>query len=145
MEQKRLSILIKSWFQVGIWFANQRTNAYGVFYYILIGTKETVVKVNHIAPAEVNAREELSGGEATHHVEELKKPVTDLQHDSSLDMDEGPVKEEMMSVSTGGVRKLKFPPEPGDLGDDHERKGLVLQESFEDELPYVPTTLPLER
>lgn len=30
--------------------------------------------------------------------------------------------------------------------DDHERKGLVLQQdSFEDELPYVPTTLPQER
>lgn len=31
-------------------------------------------------------------------------------------------------------------------GNEHERKGLVLQQdSFEDELPYVPTTLPLER
>nr|CAD7463506.1 unnamed protein product [Timema tahoe] len=29
--------------------------------------------------------------------------------------------------------------------EDHERKRLVLQDSFEDELPYVPTTLPLER
>ncbi|XP_071440671.1 serine-rich adhesin for platelets isoform X2 [Hetaerina americana] len=29
---------------------------------------------------------------------------------------------------------------------DHERKGLVLQQdSFEDELPYIPTTLPQER
>lgn len=33
-----------------------------------------------------------------------------------------------------------------ELGNEHERKGLVLQQdSFEDELPYVPTTLPLER
>nr|CAD7261345.1 unnamed protein product [Timema shepardi] len=29
--------------------------------------------------------------------------------------------------------------------EDHERKRLVLQDSFEDELPYVPTTLPQER
>lgn len=29
--------------------------------------------------------------------------------------------------------------------DDHERKGLFLQESLDDELPYVPTTLPQER
>ncbi|XP_031766865.2 serine/arginine repetitive matrix protein 2 isoform X2 [Galleria mellonella] len=28
---------------------------------------------------------------------------------------------------------------------DVEQRGLVVQESFEDELPYVPTTLPLER
>lgn len=28
---------------------------------------------------------------------------------------------------------------------DHERKGLVMQDSFDDELPYVPTTLPQER
>ncbi|KAF4523354.1 hypothetical protein B566_EDAN005508 [Ephemera danica] len=28
---------------------------------------------------------------------------------------------------------------------DHERKTLVMQDSFEDELPYVPTTLPQER
>lgn len=33
-----------------------------------------------------------------------------------------------------------------ELSSEHERKGLVLQQdSFEDELPYVPTTLPLER
>lgn len=29
--------------------------------------------------------------------------------------------------------------------EDHESAGLVLQESFDDELPYVPTTLPEER
>lgn len=29
--------------------------------------------------------------------------------------------------------------------EDHESTGLVLQESFDDELPYVPTTLPEER
>ncbi|CAB3223310.1 unnamed protein product [Arctia plantaginis] len=30
-------------------------------------------------------------------------------------------------------------------GNDVERRGLVVQESFEEELPYVPTTLPQER
>ncbi|KAG6454273.1 serine/arginine repetitive matrix protein 1 [Manduca sexta] len=30
-------------------------------------------------------------------------------------------------------------------GSEVERRGLVVQESFEEELPYVPTTLPLER
>ncbi|XP_058831594.1 uncharacterized protein LOC131690091 isoform X4 [Topomyia yanbarensis] len=29
--------------------------------------------------------------------------------------------------------------------EDHESAGLVLQESFDDELPYIPTTLPEER
>jgi hypothetical protein len=29
--------------------------------------------------------------------------------------------------------------------EDHESTGLVLQESFDDELPYIPTTLPEER
>jgi hypothetical protein len=31
------------------------------------------------------------------------------------------------------------------LMEDHESTGLVLQESFDDELPYIPTTLPEER
>ncbi|XP_028167051.1 leucine-rich repeat extensin-like protein 5, partial [Ostrinia furnacalis] len=34
---------------------------------------------------------------------------------------------------------------PARAGNDVERRGLVVQESFEDELPYVPTTLPQER
>ncbi|XP_053608496.1 mucin-4 isoform X2 [Plodia interpunctella] len=34
---------------------------------------------------------------------------------------------------------------PPRSGNDVEQRGLVVQESFEDELPYVPTTLPLER
>ncbi|XP_061717949.1 serine/arginine repetitive matrix protein 2 isoform X1 [Cydia pomonella] len=34
---------------------------------------------------------------------------------------------------------------PARGGSDVEQRGLVVQESFEDELPYVPTTLPLER
>lgn len=68
-----------------------------------------------------------------------------LRHDSDADMDEKGSREEMVSVTSGGVSQLKLPPEPGDLEEDHERKGLVYQESFEDELPYVPTTLPLER
>lgn len=39
------------------------------------------------------------------------------------------------------------PPQAGTArgGNDVERRGLVVQESFEDELPYVPTTLPQER
>jgi hypothetical protein len=38
------------------------------------------------------------------------------------------------------------PPDIEPEEEDHERKGLVvLQDSFEDELPYVPTTLPQER
>ncbi|XP_060804356.1 serine/arginine repetitive matrix protein 1 [Amyelois transitella] len=34
---------------------------------------------------------------------------------------------------------------PPRSGNDVEQRGLVVQESFEEELPYVPTTLPLER
>ncbi|CAG5023743.1 unnamed protein product [Parnassius apollo] len=34
---------------------------------------------------------------------------------------------------------------PAHSGNEVERRGLVVQESFEEELPYVPTTLPLER
>lgn len=68
-----------------------------------------------------------------------------LMQDSSVELDDDPPREEIVTVSTGGVRKLKLPPEPGDLDEDHERKGLVVQDSFEEELPYVPTTLPMER
>lgn len=65
--------------------------------------------------------------------------------DSSVELEDDPPREEIVTVSTDGVRKLKLPPEPGDLEEDHERKGLVVQDSFEEELPYVPTTLPMER
>ncbi|XP_012547695.2 titin isoform X1 [Bombyx mori] len=34
---------------------------------------------------------------------------------------------------------------PPQGGSEVERRGLVVQESFEEELPYVPTTLPMER
>jgi hypothetical protein len=43
-------------------------------------------------------------------------------------------------------KKKKQQPEVEPEEEDHERKGLVVQqESFEEELPYVPTTLPQER
>ncbi|KAK6627803.1 hypothetical protein RUM44_010282 [Polyplax serrata] len=70
---------------------------------------------------------------------------TSLDQEKVLNGEEGKAKEEVVTVTADGIRKLKLPPEPGDLEDDHERKGLVYQESFEDELPYVPTTLPQER
>lgn len=34
---------------------------------------------------------------------------------------------------------------PSHAGNEVEKRGLVVQESFEEELPYIPTTLPLER
>ncbi|KDR08901.1 hypothetical protein L798_00555, partial [Zootermopsis nevadensis] len=44
------------------------------------------------------------------------------------------------------TKKKQQPPEIKPEEEDHERKGLVVQQdSFEDELPYVPTTLPQER
>ena len=43
-------------------------------------------------------------------------------------------------------KKKQLQPEIEPEEEDHERKGLVVQQdSFEDELPYVPTTLPQER
>jgi hypothetical protein len=43
-------------------------------------------------------------------------------------------------------KKKQQQPEIEPEEEDHERKGLVVQQdSFEDELPYVPTTLPQER
>lgn len=43
-------------------------------------------------------------------------------------------------------KKKQLQPEIQPEEEDHERKGLVVQQdSFEDELPYVPTTLPQER
>jgi hypothetical protein len=43
-------------------------------------------------------------------------------------------------------KQQQQPPEIEPEEEDHERKGLVLQQdSFEDELPYVPTTLPQDR
>ena len=43
-------------------------------------------------------------------------------------------------------KKKQLQPEIEPEEEDHERKGLVVQQdSFEEELPYVPTTLPQER
>ncbi|XP_052126664.1 nascent polypeptide-associated complex subunit alpha, muscle-specific form-like isoform X2 [Frankliniella occidentalis] len=53
--------------------------------------------------------------------------------------------------SSGSEREVVPPPAPRpegeeDAEEDHETKGLVLQQdSFDDELPYVPVTLPMER
>lgn len=53
-------------------------------------------------------------------------------------------------MSSGSERESAPPPaeqpDGDDAEEDHETKGLVLQQdSFDDELPYVPTTLPMER
>lgn len=60
---------------------------------------------------------------------------SESERDSELDFIR---KKQLLALEKAGHR------EPGTI--DHERKGLVLQQdSFDDELPYVPTTLPLER
>lgn len=41
--------------------------------------------------------------------------------------------------------KRHHPRNLGSVVDDHESTGLVSQESFDEELPYIPTTLPEER
>jgi len=62
----------------------------------------------------------------------------DTPADSSESADLDPDVEPAASAAEAG-------PDAKD-GDDHETKGLVpQQDSFEEELPYVPTTLPLER
>ena len=54
-------------------------------------------------------------------------------------------------LSSGSEREVAAPPAQraegeDDAEQDHETEGLVLQQdSFDDELPYVPTTLPMER
>uniref|UniRef100_A0A182Q0G1 Uncharacterized protein n=1 Tax=Anopheles farauti TaxID=69004 RepID=A0A182Q0G1_9DIPT len=46
------------------------------------------------------------------------------------------------SITAGGRHALR----PNMLAiEDHESAGLVFQESFDDELPYIPTTLPEEK
>lgn len=60
---------------------------------------------------------------------------SESERDSELDFIR---KKQLMALEKAGR------PEPEIV--DHERKGLVLQQdSFDDELPYIPTTLPLER
>lgn len=68
-------------------------------------------------------------------------PVQPVQHlgDNLERHDSSDSEMERSSKSTEGH------PEGVPAEVDHERKGLVMQDSFEDELPYVPTTLPQER
>ncbi|XP_067011804.2 uncharacterized protein [Anabrus simplex] len=66
----------------------------------------------------------------------------EIDHQSSESERDSEV--EYMRAKAGALPVLKK--EVVEEEDDHERKGLVLQQdSFEDELPYVPTTLPQER
>ncbi|KAJ8683859.1 hypothetical protein QAD02_019651 [Eretmocerus hayati] len=51
---------------------------------------------------------------------------------------------EVRKEEGGKEKQLLGDGEDGHVIDD-ERKGLCFEESFEDELPYVPTTLPLEK
>lgn len=48
------------------------------------------------------------------------------------------------SVSSTRIKRHHIPRNLG-VVDDHESTGLVSQQSFEEDLPYVPTTLPEER
>jgi len=74
-------------------------------------------------------------------LEEVPESSSILDHHSS----ESEKDSEMEHLRTK-KKKKQLPPEIEPEEEDHERKGLVVQQdSFEDELPYVPTTLPQER
>ncbi|XP_069681425.1 uncharacterized protein [Periplaneta americana] len=73
----------------------------------------------------------------------LREP-SDVQQDSASITDHHSSESERDSELE--YKKKHQPPELEPEEEDHERKGLVVQQdSFEDELPYVPTTLPQER
>ncbi|CAG2056463.1 unnamed protein product [Timema podura] len=75
-------------------------------------------------------------GESTTAVsasEEAEHHSSESERDSELDYNR--TNKEALKKQEGNQGEME----------DHERKRLVLQDSFEDELPYVPTTLPLER
>ncbi|XP_077288937.1 uncharacterized protein LOC143913169 [Arctopsyche grandis] len=67
--------------------------------------------------------------------DDVMQDSSESERDSELDFVR---KKQLQALEKAGR------PEPEIV--DHERKGLVMQQdSFDDELPYVPTTLPLER
>lgn len=92
---------------------------------------------------DVSPRSETSGGS------------TKTQLETSLEKHDSDKKSDTETVKTGSEERRSSESEldsdavpiPKDQSgeDDHERKSLFPQESLEDELPYVPTTLPLER
>lgn len=79
---------------------------------------------------------------STHSQSSLKKneKQPSLQHQSSGSKMEISSESDRESDIDGCVNKRV-----SRIMEDHESAGLVLQESFDDELPYVPTTLPEER
>lgn len=70
-----------------------------------------------------------------------EKPQSLLQHQSSgSKMEISSESDHESDLDACGVHKRV-----SRIMEDHESAGLVLQESFDDELPYVPTSLPEER
>lgn len=70
-----------------------------------------------------------------------KERQASLQHQSSGSKMEISSESDRDSEIDGCVHNKRI----SRVMEDHESAGLVLQESFDDELPYVPTTLPEER
>jgi hypothetical protein len=66
-----------------------------------------------------------------HHSHRLPEPANKMEISSESERES--------DIDSAAIKRISRSME------DHESTGLVLQESFDDELPYVPTTLPEER
>lgn len=107
------------------------------------------VEVNLKAEVDVQSKLEVDIKEKSEIIvnntkTELDVPADVLESDKKSDSEKKSGSEERRS--SGSEPDSDAVPLPNGEDDEHERKGLVHQaESVEDELPYVPTTLPQER
>ncbi|XP_049548098.1 uncharacterized protein LOC125959322 [Anopheles darlingi] len=93
-------------------------------------------QINYIQPVEENLQEHDSISTNINPTDRV------IGEDAGIVSSESEKDSEMDSVSTADHHILR----PNILAiEDHESAGLVFQESFDDELPYIPTTLPEER
>ncbi|CAH2041245.1 unnamed protein product, partial [Iphiclides podalirius] len=110
-------------------------------------TPSVTSEISESIPSFVEGDETRSGLRDTH--------ITSMESPLSYERPAAPEPEPVDDMRSNAVSPLEARDSSGSEasseaapprgGSEVERRGLVVQESFEEELPYVPTTLPLER
>ncbi|KAJ0175907.1 hypothetical protein K1T71_008081 [Dendrolimus kikuchii] len=118
-----------------------------------VGSREQVFSTQFSITKTPSVTSEMSGSFPSFADSEEPKTSRSRDQQTSLVGD----REKETSAPASGVPSPQEPPRdssesepsseaaPSRAGNEVEKRGLVVQESFEEELPYVPTTLPLER
>lgn len=117
-------------------------------------------KIQQRSSSEFSAKKRESSDELLHksspHVQQQPSPSYDIPQQTAVKQSESTTKilqhqssGSRMEISSESERESDIDgcihKRVSRLMEDNESTGLVLQESFDDELPYVPTTLPEER